>query len=355
MLIDWFTVGAQVVNFLILVWLLKHFLYRPILDAIDAREKEIANALADADAKKAEAHKERDEFQHKNEVFEQQRAALLNKATGEAKAERQRLLDEAWLAAEALSTKRQETLRNDAHSLNQAISRRAQQEIFAIVRKALTDLAATSLEERMGKVFTHRLLEMDDQAKKSLGEALKSASEPALVRSAFDLPAAQRTAIQQTLNETFSAEIDIRFETAPELISGIELTTNGQKVAWSIADYLASLEKGVDELLKEKDTTQAQAKKPSDLTQQIDKRAYAFYEEHGRKEGLADQDWEKAEREIRKEILNPVKIERKPEAKPQANAELEPEANAESAANAEPKPEAKAEPEPESKPETKNQ
>jgi large-conductance mechanosensitive channel len=38
-LIDWFTVVAQVINFLILVWLLKHFLYQPILDAIDAREK----------------------------------------------------------------------------------------------------------------------------------------------------------------------------------------------------------------------------------------------------------------------------------------------------------------------------
>jgi F-type H+-transporting ATPase subunit b len=55
MLIDWFTVSAQVVNFLILVWLLKRFLYRPILNAIDAREKRIATELADADAKRAEA------------------------------------------------------------------------------------------------------------------------------------------------------------------------------------------------------------------------------------------------------------------------------------------------------------
>ncbi len=57
MLIDWFTVGAQVVNFAILVWLLKRFLYKPIIDAIDAREKRIALALADADAKTAEAQK----------------------------------------------------------------------------------------------------------------------------------------------------------------------------------------------------------------------------------------------------------------------------------------------------------
>jgi F-type H+-transporting ATPase subunit b len=268
MLIDWFTIGAQALNFLILVWLLKRFLYKPILRAIDAREKRIAAELADADAKKAEAQKERDEFQHKNEEFDQQRTALLTKATEEAKAERQRLLDEARKAADALSAKRQETLRNDAQNLNQAISRRTQQEVFAIARKALTDLATTSLEERLGEVFTRRLRTMDGKAKASLGEALKAAAEPALVRSAFDLPAEQRSAIQNALNETFSAEIHVRFETAPELVSGIELTTNGQKVAWSIGDYLASLEEGVGELLKEKDKPEAKVEpKPETKSQ----------------------------------------------------------------------------------------
>lgn len=259
MLIDWFTVGAQVVNFLILVWLLKRFLYAPIINAIDAREKRIAQELADAAVKKTEAQKERDEFQHKNEAFEQQRATLLSQATEEAKAERQRLLDAARKDADALSAKRQETLRSDAHNLNQAIRRRTQQEVFAIARKALMDLAATSLEQRLADVFTRRLREMDESSKNGLSEALKAASEPARVRSAFDLPAEQRAAIQNALNETFSADIKIRFETAPDLISGIELTTNGHKVAWSIADYLASLEKSVDELLKQKSEAIAKA------------------------------------------------------------------------------------------------
>jgi F-type H+-transporting ATPase subunit b len=100
---------------------------------------------------------------------------------------------------------------------------------------------------------------MDGNAKAGLADALKKAPDPALVRSAFDLPAEQRAAIQNALNETFSAEIRIRFETAPDLVSGIELTTNGQKVAWSIADYLASMEKGIGELLNEKDKPEVKA------------------------------------------------------------------------------------------------
>ena len=259
MLIDWFTIVAQAINFLILVWLMKRFLYKPILDAIDAREKRIAAELADAATKKAEAQKDRDEFQHKNAEFDQQRAALLSKATDEAQAERQRLLDDARNAAASLSSKRQETMRNEEQNLHQAICRRTQQEVFAIVRKTLIDLAGTGLEERLGEVFNRRLREMDGPVKAGLAEALKTAAEPAIVRSAFDLPVAQRAAIQNALNETFSAEIRVRFETAPDLIGGIELTTNGQKVAWSITDYLASLEKGVDELLKEKSKPDAKS------------------------------------------------------------------------------------------------
>ena len=85
MLIDWFTVGAQVINFVILVWLMKRFLYKPILNAIDAREQRIAAELADAEAKRAEAQKERDEFEHKNEDFDRQRAGRLQQATDRGK------------------------------------------------------------------------------------------------------------------------------------------------------------------------------------------------------------------------------------------------------------------------------
>src|ERR1700728_1559372 len=103
MLIDWFTVGAQALNFIILVWLLKRFLYQPILNAIDAREQRISAQLADAQANKAEASAERAEFQRKNEALEQQRATLLSRASDEANAERQRLIGEARAAADALS------------------------------------------------------------------------------------------------------------------------------------------------------------------------------------------------------------------------------------------------------------
>jgi len=249
MLIDWFTVAAQTLNFLILVWLMKRFLYKPILNAIDAREKGIAAQLADAESKKTQAQKDRDDFQNKNKAFDEQRAALFSKATDEAKAERERLLDEARKEADKLRAGQAAGLRNDQARLGTEITRAAKEEVFAIARKTLADLATVSLEERLTEVFARRLREMNGDAKEALATALNTSSEPAVLRSTVEMPPEQRAAIQNALNETFSAEIRVRFETAPEAICGIELTANGQKIAWSIADYLKSLDRRVGALL----------------------------------------------------------------------------------------------------------
>ncbi len=260
MLIDWFTVGAQVLNFLILVWLLKRFLYKPILNAIDAREARIRKERADADAIRTAAELARDDFQKKATAFDQDRAALLQKATDEAASERQRLMTEAQAAADILTAKRAKSLQTEAQTLDKALTSRAQDEVFAIARMALKDLADASLEDRMVEVFTRQIKGFKDQPHSYLSEAIRTASDPIVVRSAFDLTQAQRAAIQSALHDAFSIDVALQFETAPELICGIELTVGGQKLAWSISDYLVSLKSGVDEVLKAKLQPQAETK-----------------------------------------------------------------------------------------------
>jgi len=142
-------------------------------------------------------------------------------------------------------------------TLNQAIRRRTQEEVFAIARKALGDLSSATLEERMAEVFIRKVQDMDDATKATLADASKKSADPVVVRSAFELPPKERAGINDALNRAFSADVRVRFETAPELVSGIECATNGHKVGWSIADYLGSLENGVAELLKERETTEA--------------------------------------------------------------------------------------------------
>ena len=249
MLIDWFTVGAQVLNFVVLVWLMKRFLYQPVLDAIAAREKRIADQIAAATAKEAKAASERKTFEDKNTAFDQQRAGLMDKATADAKAEASRLADEAGKAATALAAQRRQALATQAAHLQQLIAGRSAHEVFAVARKTLTDLADVTLEARMVEVFTRRLGELPTPAKDQLAAALKQSAEPALVRSHFELPADQQAAVQKAIDATFSTDAPLRFETVAEAVCGIELSVGGQKLAWTIDEYLRDLEHDVAALL----------------------------------------------------------------------------------------------------------
>ncbi len=249
MIIDWFTVIAQIINFLILVGLLKHFLYQPVLNAIDKREKRIAAELADANATKLAAQLTRDEFNEKNAVFEQSRAELLNQAMAEAKAERQRFIDTARQESEDLRNQWQQALRNEHQNLNAEITRRTQDEVFAIARKVLGDLAGEKLEARMVELFVQRLQQLDGAERAQLIAAFQAASSDMLVRTSYALTAEQRAAVAAAVEKVFALAQPLQFEVAPDIVSGIELSTSGQKLGWSIAEYLGALEKGVGELL----------------------------------------------------------------------------------------------------------
>lgn len=272
MLIDWFTVIAQVINFLILVWLLKRFLYRPILNAIDARETRIAAKIADADAKETEAQKQREEYQHKNEAFDQERNAHMNELIEAAKAERAQLLDAARQESAALRGRLEQALRNEQQSLNEELSRRAREEVFAIARKTLSDLAGTSLEQRMTEIFLDRLRELNTAQLSELKSAFKTSTDALRIRTAFELPAQQRTAIESAIGEILGKQKPLEFDIVPDLVSGIEINSDGRKIGWSIADYLGSLAKSVDDLLKNKSETgdAAPAKSVTTTVQDVD-------------------------------------------------------------------------------------
>jgi F-type H+-transporting ATPase subunit b len=252
MLIDWFTVGAQAINFLVLVWLLKRFLYRPILNAIDAREKRVAEQLAEATAKKAQAEKEREDFLARNAAFDHERAALLAKAEEAARADGKKLLEDSRRTAEALSAQRYRALEEETRNLKDLIRDRTRDEVFAIARKALQDLAGDSLERRAAEAFLRQLQNMGAAERADLKAAIEKSDGPLIVRSAFELPPDQCAAIKLALEKEFSATGDIRFQIAPELVAGVELSAGGHKASWSISGYLASMEEDLARLLSEK-------------------------------------------------------------------------------------------------------
>tara|TARA_R110001583_G_scaffold81253_2_gene217029 strand:+ start:59881 stop:60738 length:858 start_codon:yes stop_codon:yes gene_type:complete len=263
MLIDWFTVIAQLINFLLLVWLLKHFLYGPILKTIDEREKRIADELADADSKKAEAELQCDEFQAKNTEFDKQRSANMEKVSEDAKTESKRLLDAVRQESDALRSKLELSLKNEQLSLQHSLSKRAKEEVFAIVNKVLRDLAGTDLEARMAVVFVKQLNELSDDEKASFELAFDGLNEPLMVHSAFDLSKKQVSLIKNALNKLLGEDLEVQFSTDPDVTSGIEINAHGQKIGWSLADYLTTLIKRVNEVMQSHDSEQKNSEQDS--------------------------------------------------------------------------------------------
>ncbi|MBZ9612459.1 F0F1 ATP synthase subunit B family protein [Rheinheimera maricola] len=250
MLIDWFTVGAQLINFLLLAWLLKRFLYQPILDAIDAREKRIADELASAKAEKSEAEQLRQDYEQKNTAFEQQKSARLHQLEQDTKADRAHMLDEIKSEANALKQRLAQTLENEQRSLQHQLSGYVKDEVFAISRKALSELADTSLEAQIAARFITRLRALSEKEKAALKAGFAAANQTLLVRSAFELQDEQQALIAAACNDILGDALTIEFSQDAELACGIEISATGQKIAWNIAEYLTAMSKGVNDILK---------------------------------------------------------------------------------------------------------
>lgn len=245
MQINWFTVVAEMLNFLILVWLLKRFLYKPILKAIDERENKIAAQLKDAETKKTEATKEQEEFKKKNDQFDLQRKGLMDKAVSDTNVERDKLLDAARKDAIALRTKLEKAAADAQESRNREIAQKTQEEVLAIARKALAEVASSSLEAQSVQVFLKRLSGATEDERKQFIGAFKVSGSKIVVQSAFELSADQRASIGGAINGILGSTGELQFTTVPGLISGIELSSDGFKLAWSLSEYLNSLEKSM--------------------------------------------------------------------------------------------------------------
>ncbi len=151
--LDWFTLIAQVVNFLVLVWLLKHFLYSRIVRAMNEREAKINGRLEEAARKRASAEQEAELFRAKNRELEEHRDQIMARAKEEAEAHRQELMDAARLETETAQVQWLDTLKRERQGLLREFRERLGQEVFTLTRQGLKELANADLEEQIMKVF----------------------------------------------------------------------------------------------------------------------------------------------------------------------------------------------------------
>ena len=250
MLIDWFTVIAQIVNFLILIILLKYLLYNRIVKAMDEREKKIHVRLKEAEEKEREAEREAESFRTKNRDFDEKREAMLAEVKKEAETRRKELTREARQSVTNLRSLWEEAIQREKKSFVRDLRKMTGVQVYAITRKALRDLADAELEERTIDVFLAQIQGMDKKQREVLTTAIKEEGNELSIRSAFEISAQMREKMTRALRRQIDKAVEIHYETASDLIMGIELKTKGRKIAWNLQHYLDTLEENALQALE---------------------------------------------------------------------------------------------------------
>lgn len=250
MQIDWLTVAAQIVNFLVLVWLLQRFLYRPITQAMARREERIETRLFEARAAREEVEAEAGRLREQQQALEASREEMLNEARQEAAALRARLEDDIRKEMEARRKTWQDHLEDEREAFAARLRQRAGHQVIDIVGHVLRDYAGSDLAGQVAGTFTDRLAALDADERDKLKHAAARAQEPARVDSGVALRPSARSQITRAIHECVAHDIDVEYREDGDLLLGIRLSIGEQTVEWSAARFLHRLETTLDEVIE---------------------------------------------------------------------------------------------------------
>jgi F-type H+-transporting ATPase subunit b len=246
-LLDPITVVAQVVNFLVLVVVLKYVLYDRIIAAMDARERHIAECLAAAALGEREAAEEAARARADRDALAAAREELLDEARTAADRAREGLIADARADVDEQRRRWTGTLEREQQRLLLELQERAGRTLVAIGRRALRDLADAALEDQ---AVTIALRELErDGAVARLAERAAADGHAVEIHTAFPLSADRRETVTTRLTRLVGERFAPTFAVDPGLVCGLEVRVAGEAVGWSLAGYLDELARAVDQAL----------------------------------------------------------------------------------------------------------
>ena len=243
MSIDWITVAAQIANFLVLVWLLKRFLYRPILDGIDAREAEIAERMSEAVHARQKAEAAEADYRDRLSALRSDQSAMIDRVREKAEEEREALLTRARERLEREQENQRKQREAEARDFAAELHRVGAGALLSLTRKALGDLADEMLEERLVAHVARRLAAISKDLRKAAGDSME-----AVATTRDSLPQDARDRLRADLQKLLP-EVTLRFETDAEQAPGLILRLGGAQVAWTVDTYIDGLEALLEEQL----------------------------------------------------------------------------------------------------------
>jgi F-type H+-transporting ATPase subunit b len=236
--LDWTTFALEIVNFLVLVWLLTRLLYRPVLNAITERKAEVQNSLSEADRLRNEAQALREQYEHRQADWRQEKDRMRTQMLEEVNAERARLLAGLQSAlqqerdkAGALEERRLSELR---HQVEDAAV--TQGGLFAA--KLLARLAGPELETKLLEVVIEDLRRLPDERQQIIRTACAKGNAPVIVSSAYVLSQPQRETVTEAVQSLLGRSVSFEWREDAHLLAGLRLSLGPWMVGANLQDEL---------------------------------------------------------------------------------------------------------------------
>jgi F-type H+-transporting ATPase subunit b len=238
--LNWTTFILEIINFLVLVWILQRFLYKPVLAVIARRREGIEHALNDAKQMRAEAKKLQHKYQGRLSDWEQEREQARAKLQQEIEAERTRqqkeletiLAQEREKAEVAEERRMQDIIRKGEETALQQGAR------FAA--RLLQEVAGPELEARLLQLLLTDLQQLPAERLAKLRAGWAEPPADIRVTSAYPLSDEQQKQLQQILAETTALDVPCQFSQDPELVAGLRIAIGSWVLAVNVRDELKS-------------------------------------------------------------------------------------------------------------------
>ena len=242
MQINWLTVVAQIINFMILVVLLKRFLYGPIIRVMEERQERIIQEEKTAQEKISVAESEAREYNEKTARLDEEKEGILIKARKEAEQERKDYLNKARAVIDEQRRAWEQAIDQEKRLYLLEFKRQIGRQSCLVARRVLEDLANADLEKLIITTFIDKLKNLDDKEKSLVNESLIRHGKVISINSAFVIDEESTKELTAVIHDKFEHIENTHYVVSPDLLCGIELEVNGYHLGWSINEYLKVFE-----------------------------------------------------------------------------------------------------------------
>ncbi len=250
-MMDWFTVTAQIVNFLVLVALLRYFLYGRIIDAIERRQARLDQQREEARRLRALAQEELEGARRQHQQLAAQKEELLAQVKREVEQYRQSRLEQVREEIDELRRRWAQTLAEEKEAFLREMRREIAEAVLAIVRRVLADLADELLERVVIGKCLARLAEEDAAMRTAPADVSADGGRSVRIRTSSPVDDDVRRRVEAAASTLLGEGVEIEWEVAPDLLCGIALHSDDQKIAWNFRDELDAIEQEVMQTIEE--------------------------------------------------------------------------------------------------------